>query len=602
MIPVINEGMLAIGGSWAASIVAKATVAMSLGLIAAWLAARTRAAVRHALLAAAFGVVLALPIISVVAPSVHIAVPVFESRAASPLSSPDDAPPSVPPTYPDRPVTPASSQMSRLSLSVILLAGWMSGAALFLLPVVIGLWQIHSVRRNGLPWPHGQTVTERLAIEAGVRRRVEVLLHEALPGPMACGVVRPAIVLPQDAESWKREDLNRAIVHELEHIRRADSVTRCLARVACAIYWFHPLIWIAWRRLALEAERSCDDAVLGYSEATAYADQLVGLAKRLSLASRSLLLAMVSRADLSTRVGAVLDSKQRRGRAGALSITLACGAGIVLAIAISPLILVASPQISPSFEVASIRPSKPPFAAYQKFDPGASEFIAENYSVRDLILRAYALKEWQLSGGPAWIDSSHYDIRAKSEGFTSRNQNWTTQQMQRLQALLQQRFKLVVHRRTNEFPIYLLTVAKGGPKLERPNCVANDPNQPQLIVPGKTPGNACGGGIVGMGSGLVHASSESMTEFAETLSHFVDRTVVDNTGLSGKFRFRLSFAPDATRPEVPFISVDPGDTPTAADGPSIFTATQEQLGLKLQPTKGPVEVLVIDRVEKPSEN
>jgi bla regulator protein blaR1 len=600
MIRVINEVTLAISGSLAALIVAKATVATSLGLIAAWLAGGSRAAVRHALLAAAFGVTLVLPIVSLVAPSVRIAVPVFESRAVLPLSSTGDAPPSVPPTYADRPVTPASSQMSRLSLSVILLAGWMSGVALFLLPVVIGLWQIRSVRRNGLPWRHGQTVTERFAIEAGVRRRVEVLLHEALPGPMTCGLVRPAIVLPQDAENWKREDLNRAIVHELEHIRRADSVTRCLARVVCAVYWFHPLIWIAWRRLSLEAERSCDDAVLRCSDATAYADQLVGLAKRLSLASRSPLLAMASRADLSTRVGAVLDTRQRRGRAGTLSITLVCGAAIVLTIAISPLILVASPQIPPSFEVASIRPSHPPFAAYQKFDPGGSEFIAENYTVRDLILRAYALKESQLSGGPAWIDSSHYDIRAKSEGFTSANQSWATQQMQRLQTLLQERFKLVVHRGTKEFPIYLLTVAKGGPKLERPNCVANDPNQ--VIVPGKTPANVCGGGIVGMGSGLVHASSESMTEFAETLSHFVDRTVVDKTGLSGKFRFRLSFVPDATSPELPFFSIDPSDSPTPADGPSIFTAIQEQLGLKLEPAKGPGEILVIDHVEKPSEN
>jgi bla regulator protein blaR1 len=332
------------------------------------------------------------------------------------------------------------------------------------------------------------------------------------------------------------------------------------------------------------------------------ADQLVGLAKRVSLASGSPLLAMASRADLSTRVGAVLDSRQRRGRAGALSITLACGAAIVLAIAISPLILVASPQIPPSFEVASIRPSNRPFADYRRFDPGGSEFIAENYTVRDLILRAYALKESQLSGGPAWINSSHYDIRAKSEGFTSANPSWATQQMQRLQTLLQERFKLVVHRGRKEFPIYLLTVAKGGPKLERPNCVANDPNQVILIVPGKTPANVCGGGIVGMGSGLVHASSESMTEFAETLSHFVDRTVVDKTGLSGKFRFRLSFAPDATRPELPFFSIDPSDSPTPADGPSIFTAIQEQLGLKLESAKGPGEILVIDHVEKPSEN
>ena len=90
-----------------------------------------------------------------------------------------------------------------------------------------------------------------------------------------------------------------------------------LARAVCIVYWFHPLVWIAWRRLALEAERACDDAVLGHSEATAYADQLVGLAERLSRKARIALPAMANRADLTARVRAVLDGEHRRGRAGA---------------------------------------------------------------------------------------------------------------------------------------------------------------------------------------------------------------------------------------------------------------------------------------------
>ena len=149
-------------------------------------------------------------------------------------------------------------------------------------------------------------------------------------------------------------------MHELEHVRRGDSVSRCLARVACAVYWFHPLVWIAWRKLVLEAERSCDDAVLRRSEATAYADQLVGLAKRLSVAQRSPLLAMANRADLATRVGAVLDGRQRRGRAGTFALALACAAAVVLVVAMSPLI-VAAPQgqPGPAFEVASVKPSAP---------------------------------------------------------------------------------------------------------------------------------------------------------------------------------------------------------------------------------------------------
>jgi beta-lactamase regulating signal transducer with metallopeptidase domain len=318
MVPAVNEVMLVIGSSLAASIVIKVTVTVALGFVAVWLGRGNRAAVRHALLAAIFGVILLLPIASVVMPPLHVGVPVgVESRAALPfLVSVRDAEPSATSVDASHRNPLVAPRASKLSFSNLLLAGWAAGAALFLFPVVTGLWQIRSLRRSGLPWRRGQSVVETLALEAGIHRRVEVLLHEALRGPMTCGVVHPVIVLPWDAENWNQEDLNRAIVHELEHVRRRDPVSGCLARVASAVYWFHPMVWIARRRLVLEAERSCDDAVLRYSEGTAYADQLVVLAKRLSAAQRLPFLAMANRADLATRVRAVLDSRQQRGRAG----------------------------------------------------------------------------------------------------------------------------------------------------------------------------------------------------------------------------------------------------------------------------------------------
>jgi beta-lactamase regulating signal transducer with metallopeptidase domain len=203
----------------------------------------------------------------------------------------------------------------------LLLAGWIAGPLLFLLRMVVGLRQVHSLRRFGLPWCDGQAVVDRLALDVGIRRRVEVLVHQSLPAPVTCGLVHPAVVLHPDAQNWNAEDLNRALVHELEHVRRGDWVSHCVARMVCAMYWFHPLVWIASRRLALEAERACDGAVLGRSDATAYADQLVGLARRLSANRKSAALAMANRSDLSARVGAVLDSGQRRGRAGKMLVT-----------------------------------------------------------------------------------------------------------------------------------------------------------------------------------------------------------------------------------------------------------------------------------------
>jgi TonB family protein len=132
-------------------------------------------------------------------------------------------------------------------------------------------------------------------------------------------------------------------------VRRADWISHCLARAVCAAYWFHPLVWIAWRRFALEAERSCDDAVLRRSDATAYADQLVALAQRMSLTTRAMtakspLLAMANRADLATRVGAVLDHRQRRGRAGTFFVAISCAGAVMLVLVVSPLKMVAAFQ------------------------------------------------------------------------------------------------------------------------------------------------------------------------------------------------------------------------------------------------------------------
>jgi TonB family protein len=380
----INGFLFALSSSLAASIVLKVTVTLALGHIALRLARRSRAALRHALLAAIFGVLLLLPIVSMVAPAVRISLsvptPVPLSAGDQERIAPAFAADVTPSALPGRSgeavasivttvVTPGFPKSTGLSTSAVLLAIWIAGTALFLLRMAIGLSQVRRLCRSAVPWPHGQPVLETLARDAGIHRRVDVLLHAALPGPMTCGVVHPAIVLPEDAPTWDHDDRNRAIMHELEHVRRADWLSHCLARAVCTAYWFHPLVWIAWRRFALEAERSCDDAVLGRSEATAYADQLVGLAQRISLASRataqattakSPLLAMANRADLARRVGALLDTRQRRGRAGILSVSLASAAAAVLVLTVSPLRMVAAPQSA--ITDVSVTPTPAPVA------------------------------------------------------------------------------------------------------------------------------------------------------------------------------------------------------------------------------------------------
>ncbi len=345
MTPTIRESLFAVSNSLAVAIIAKVTITTVLGLLAAWLARYNRAAVRHALLAATFGAMLLLPAASLLMPPLPVGVPaaIENSTAFLQFGISADAEPSAKAAGVSTRVAAITPLVSKRSVSNLLLGGWAAGVAVFLLPVAVGLWQIRSLRRSGLPWRRGQSIIESLARNAGIHRRVEALLHEATPGPMMCGVVNPAIVLPPDAETWNSEDLSRAIVHELEHVRRGDSASRSLARTICAVYWFHPLVWIAWRKLVLEAERACDDAVLARSEATAYADQLVGLAQRMLTAQGSPVVAMASRTDLARRVTAVLNTRQRRGRAGMLALVLACAAALVLVMAMSPLTLVAAP-------------------------------------------------------------------------------------------------------------------------------------------------------------------------------------------------------------------------------------------------------------------
>ena len=312
---------------------------------------------------------------------------------------------------------------------------------------------------------------------------------------MTCGMVHAAIVLPIDAESWSSDTLERSLVHELEHVRRRDWASHCLARMICAGYWFHPLVWMARRQLTLEAERACDDAVVLRTEATVYAQQLVDFAKRLSTAQQQPLLGMANRRDLATRIRALLDRKQARGRAGAIAVGLAAVVSAALVLTISPLRVVAAGQAglvdvsqvraqsttNPTFEVASVKlhvggidrnTLVPPTAL-----PGG-RFVS-NFPLALLISWAYKLPTNQngLKGIPDWAQGAGaiYDVEATSAmppGLSVQARDDRVRAM--VQALLVDRFKLVIRRESKEMPVYALVVAKGGPKLLRADIDEKD--------------------------------------------------------------------------------------------------------------------------------
>jgi uncharacterized protein (TIGR03435 family) len=236
---------------------------------------------------------------------------------------------------------------------------------------------------------------------------------------------------------------------------------------------------------------------------------------------------------------------------------------------------------SPAFEVATIKPSRPE-AQGKGFNVQGRTFRAINTSVTDIITFMYGVHTTQLVGGPSWMSSDKFDVSGQPDqpGTPSLNQ-WRGM----MQKLLADRFKLAFHRDRRELSVYALTVAKSGSKMTKNE---SDPNGlPALFF---------------RGLGLLPARNANMAEFAGLLQGAVlDRPVVDQTGLAGRFDFTLNWTPDETQFGGLGVKVPPpADSATAP--PGLFTAIQEQLGLKLDATKAPVEVFVIDRVEKPSEN
>jgi uncharacterized protein (TIGR03435 family) len=262
----------------------------------------------------------------------------------------------------------------------------------------------------------------------------------------------------------------------------------------------------------------------------------------------------------------------------------------------------------PEFEVASIKQSAGGDGRF--IGTGKSGgFDAKNTPLKNLIAEAYQVKTFQIYGGPAWLASDTYDITAKRD-IEGRNAAETREGfeavwvdlMLRLQVLLEDRCSLKVHKETKELPVYVLTIAKSGLKLEPSNCVVVDSEHPATPAPGQPRPKYCGNsGTTRNGLNAVMTGyGIKMSDLLRWLSNSTSRTVIDKTGYTEEFNARVEWTPDAglARP-----GTDEKSTPAAdTTGPTIFTALQEQLGLKLESAKGPVEVLVIDHVEKPSAN
>lgn len=447
------------------------------------------------------------------------------------------------------------------------------------------------------------------------------------PGLLEPGVVgwrRPILLLPADLGTHlTTSELDAVIAHEMCHVRRWDNHTAMLHMLAEAVFWFHPLVWWIGARLVSERERACDEAVLRQgSEPAVYAHAIVKTCARY-VASPLACVAGVTGSDLHKRIETIMTNQLPRpvnlwrrvalGTAIFLAVAVPLGSGMrngaIVAAAQTP----TNPPGDARFEVASVKPNPAGRAAPTSTDvqPGG-RYVARNMPLRMLIGTVYRVPSLQLAGGPAWIESAHFDIEAKADRELV-SSGGTRPLDAALRRLLAERFKLVVHTETRQMPVYELVRARRdgqlGPNLiasTRTDCDAvraaigrggngQDSSPPPPPGPGQAP--VCGARNV---SSALWVDSLPLSFLAGILTSEVNRPVIDKTGLSGRYNLRLTWTPD----ELPRIPADaPNDLPAIdPNGPSIFTALEEQLGLRLESATGPVEVVVIDSVEPPTPN
>jgi beta-lactamase regulating signal transducer with metallopeptidase domain len=325
------------------TLVLKALIAMTIALLLVVALRKARASVRHLVLAALFGFLLLLPVAERFAPRWEIEtkshmVTNAERAATGPIVATAKA---------------AARTEARPAFTVTWFHAYATGVTLLLAWLALGVIRLRRLEADAEVWLEGTARMNEVANEANIRRPALVVISRDVNVPMTFGFRRSTIVLPAIAKLWPDAELTLALRHELEHVRREDWFLQLVARTACALYWPVPLVWLAWRRFCLEAERACDDAVVRCAEPEVYAGQLVSLARSVRGLNAMPALGMAQRSRLGERVAAILDPAQRRGPHSRVATVATFAFAVALLVSIAPAHFVAAavaeavPQRSP---------------------------------------------------------------------------------------------------------------------------------------------------------------------------------------------------------------------------------------------------------------
>lgn len=439
-----------------------------------------------------------------------------------------------------------------------------------------------------LAWLRSWSALRRAARSARLCMQVSgvpVLATESLLEPGVFGIVHPVLLVPASLlDRLSNEQLQAIFAHELCHIRRRDNLTAVVHMAVQAVFWFHPGVWFIQRRLLEERERACDEAVLDSgNDAEVYAESLVNVS-RFYLESPLATMAGITGGDLKQRVIRIMTearytrlsrgAKLALAAAGLFAVSLPFTAGLIH----GDRVHAQTEKPLPSFEVASIRPDPDTTNMSMGWDRG--RWYAKGASLKILIGGAFRLKEFQVLNAPGWVNSERYTIEAKiPEDFLKLPPSEQPKQNgAMMQSLLADRFHLRYHWTTRVFPVYSLVINKGGPKLTE---AAAGLEYSETVS-----------------DTYIDARAASMAYLADQLGGNLNRIVLDKTGLKGRYTFTIRYPPN---PDTAASGAAPIDAQAEAQT-RLFTALQDQLGLKLIAEKGPVQMLVIDSIDRPTPN
>jgi len=490
-------------------------------------------------------------------------------------------------------------------------------------PTAVWPWVLASVWAVGffvvLFWwwrhwrPVGTALLQARPITLGFDCNIADLAVMSSPSTLEPGVVgiwRPVLLLPEGlVDRLTAAQMNALLAHERYHIRCHDNLAAAVHMLVEALFWFHPLVWWIERRLIDERERACDEAVLHAGNDPAdYAEGILTVC-RFTVRAPLACVTGVTGSDLRARIESIvrkeLGARMTLSRRVAVALVAVALIGVPIVAGVvkaeTPLLAVGQEPSAPVvFEAAAVRPNTSGEIRQLTQDPPGGRFTATNATLRLLILQAYQIGEDQLVGAPDWTRTERFDINAKLEREPpSVPLGQPGERRLALRSLLAERFKLVVHRETREMPMYALVMArpdrKPGPMLTPSSTDCSPAAREALIAAAKAgkpmpvPGT-CGTRV---NTGRIQFGGYPISEFVKAFS-YDGRSVIDRTGLTGNWDFVLTFTPDQLPVPRPGQELPPFDP----NGPSLPTAMQEQLGLKLESIRGPMEVLVVDRVER----